>query len=140
MALSDVPHYLQLVAHDLEVFKVISKANSGSADLSDWQCTLLFYMACIYVKALGRMRNKDLQDHYQLKQWLNETPDLVSITRSYRKLEDSSRDARYEGRKFNGDEMKRILRWFRDARDGLVALLKSGGATNAPVVDPASWL
>lgn len=137
MALVDVPPYLRLVEHDLEVLGLLSKAAAHDhKDVTDWQCTLLFYMACIYVKALGRLRNKDLQDHYQLKQWLNETPDLLSITKPYRKLEDSSRDARYEGRRFTRDEMSRLLRWYSEVRDGLVRLLKAGGVTSVPVADP----
>jgi hypothetical protein len=141
MAIGDVQPYLRLVEHDLEVLGLLTSAASKSdKDVTDWQCTLLFYMACIYVKALGRLRNKDLQDHYQIKQWLNESPDLFPLIRSYRKLEDNSRDARYEGRVFTREEVSRLLRWFADVRDGVVKLLRAGGVTKVPAVDPALFL
>ena len=130
-----------MVEHNLDVLRLLSESarrGTPATDVSDWKCTLLFYMACIYVKALGKLRNKDLQDHYDLRQWLNSTPDLILITRPYRKLEERSRDARYEGRRFSSVEMKDSLRWFCEVRDRLSALLRAGGASPIPTIDPSS--
>ena len=136
MALADVPPYLALVASDREVLAIVT--NGGRAakrDVSDWQTTLVFYMACIYVKALGRLRGKDLQDHFQIKQWLNTTADLVLIAKPYRKLEDRSRDARYEGRRFATTEMEQHVLWFEIVRGAIERLLRAGGVGGLPAVD-----
>ena len=143
MGAADAQPYLDLIEHDLEALGLLStaaQAKKPAVDVSDWQCTLVYYMACIYVKAMGRTRGKDLQDHYQLKQWINTTSDLVPITKPYRKLEERSRDARYEGRKFTGDELNETFGWFAEVRDHLVALLKKEGAGKVPVVDPTRFV
>lgn len=136
MALSDVPPYLALVAHDNEVLTLLTAGGrTAKRDVSDWQATLLFYMACIYVKALGRLRGEELQDHYRIKQWLNTTSDLVVIASSYRKLEDRSRDARYEGRRFAPLEMEQHARWFETVRHAIEGLLTAGGVSGLPTLD-----
>lgn len=139
----DVDRYLKLVQHDLDALGFLSRgaeASSPPTDVTDWKVTFLFYITCIYVKALGRTRSIDFQDHYQVKQWLNTTPDLLPMTRSYRKLEERSRDARYEGRIFTPTEMAAALRWFDDVRDLVVGLLKTAGVANVPRVAPSPWL
>ncbi|MCK6479496.1 MAG: hypothetical protein HUU06_06650 [Planctomycetaceae bacterium] len=143
MGTSDAEPYLRLVEHDLEALDLITAAARGrtpTVDVSDWQCTLVYYMACIYVKAVGRARGKDLQDHYQLKQWINTTTDLVPITRPYRKLEERSRDARYEGRRFTRPELIETIGWFAQVRDHLVGVLKEEGVEGIPVVDPTRFV
>ena len=136
-------HYLRMVEHNLDVLRLLSESARRAApptDVSDWKCTLLFYMACIYVKALGKFRHKDLQGHYELRQWLNGTPDLLGITKPYRKLEERSRDARYEGRRFTAQETAESLRWFCTIRDSLSSLLKAGGVGQIPAIDPSPHL
>ena len=135
--------YLRLVQHDLDTLALLAKAADGRTppeDVSDWKCTLMFYMACVYVKALARSRQKDLQDHYNLRQWLNTTKDLLAITKPYRRLEERSRDARYEGRRFSCQELGQARSWFLEVRDHLVQLLESGGVKAAPGVDPGPHL
>ena len=135
MALADVPPYLALVESDREVLALVTGGGrAASRDVSDWQTTLVYYMACIYVKALGRLRGKDLQDHYQIKQWLNTTADLVLIAAPYRKLEDRSRDARYEGRRFATAEMEQHVRWFEAVRGAIERLLTAGGVGRLPTL------
>lgn len=107
--------------------------------MSGWKCTLVFYMACIYVKALGRLRGKDLQDHYQVKQWLNTEPELREIAKSYRLIEERSRDARYEGRSFDSRELQEVARRFEQVRDRIADLLRQGGVAVDPV-DPRPHL
>ena len=141
MAHADVERYLKLVEHDLDTLALLSaQARITKRDVTDWKCTLLFYMACIFMKALGRLRGKELQDHYQIKQWINTTPDLLSVAKSYRKLEERSRDARYEGRLFSTDELKQAVRWFVDIRDCVIGLLRAGGVVKIPTIDPAPHL
>jgi hypothetical protein len=96
------------------------------ATLNLWVC----------MKALGRARGKDLQDHFGLRQWINTEGDLVEIAEPYRYVEEWSRDARYEGRRFSGKDLERFYGWFIDARDKMLARLKAHGLTNLPVLDP----
>ena len=142
MSAPDVARYLRLIEHDLEVLKLLAGAAKarGGVDVSDWKCTLLFYMACIYIKAFGRTQGKELQDHYNVKQWMNTTRELLPIAKPYRKLEERSREARYEGRKYDASEASQHARWFQEVRDGVVALLRSSGVANPPSVDPVSFL
>lgn len=63
--------YLSLVQHDLKTLEALAEgaaARTPPLDASDWKCTLTFYMACIYVKAIASSRSVELQDHYQLRQ------------------------------------------------------------------------
>jgi len=139
----NAPTYLTLVQHDLKTLEALTEGAASRKpplDVSDWKCTLTFYMACIYVKAIASSRSVELQDHYQLRQWLNTTGDLLTITRSYRKLEERSRDARYEGRLFSAAELGEALRWYIDVRNRIVALLSAAGTANVPVADPSPWL
>lgn len=143
MGAADAPRYLALIEHDLEALGLLCEAAQAKrppVDVSDWQCTLVYYMACIFVKAMGRTRGKDLQDHYQLKQWINTTADLVPITKPYRKLEERSRDARYEGRRFTRSELAETIGWFGQVRDHLAALLTREGVKNIPVIDPTRFV
>lgn len=136
-------HYLRMVEHNLDVLRLLSESArraSPPTDVSDWKCTLIFYMACIYIKALGKLRHKDLQDHYELRQWLNSIPDLMGIARPYRKLEERSRAARYDGRRFTPVEMSEALQWFYTVRNALTSLLKAGGVSSIPSVDPSPHL
>ena len=136
---AEVRRYLALVAHDARALALLSRA-ADREDVSDWQCTLLYYMACVYVKALGRFRQVDLQDHFQVKQWLNTSPDLVDVARPYRKLEDRSRDARYEGRRYSRDEQRQHVRWFEEVQDRVSALLRAGGIAGLTRIDATGLL
>ena len=53
-----------------------------------------------------------------------------------RKVEEWSRDARYEGRLFDAEDFDRFFGWFTDARDSIVNLLKENGIAAPPVVEP----
>ena len=135
--------YSALAAHDLEALRLLSLAaskESPAVDVSDWKCTLLFYIACIKVKAAGMTRSVVLKDHFGLRQWINTTADLLPITRSYRKLEEFSREARYEGRRFRQSELQTALRWFLDVRDHIDGLLHTAGVSPVPVIDPSPYL
>jgi hypothetical protein len=143
MGIADSSRYLKLIQHDLDVLTTLAVAASRKSpplDVSDWKCTLLFYMACIFMKALGRTRKRDLQDHYGIKQWINTDAELVSIARSYRKLEERSRDARYEGRMYSRDELNQAYRWFCDVRDHISKLLRTDGVGDITLIDPQPYL
>lgn len=135
--------YLRLIRHDAQTLEILSRAAAAStppADVSDWKCTLTFYIACIYVKALAATRKVQFEEHFGLRQWLNTTADVTAIARPYRKLEERSRDARYEGRLFTSGELREAHRWFSEVRDKIVGLLKASGIQDVPSVDPAPWL
>lgn len=139
MSQADCAHYLDLVRHNHRCALLLAEAARGhktSPDVSDWIVTFHFYILCVYVKALGRCRLQDFQDHYSLRAWLNQQPDLLEVTKSYRRVEEWSRDARYEGRTFTGAEMERLHRWFVHARDGFADLLEAENVR--PVPRPAA--
>ncbi len=96
----------------------------------------IFYITCIYVKALGRSFERDIQDHYALRLWLNTEPELLSIARAYRHIEEPSRDARYEGRTFKKEfAVERVVPNFVRVRDHIADLLEKRGATGVPRVN-----
>lgn len=133
--------YLALIRHDVECLHLLAGAartEKPPKDVSDWIITLHFYLLCVYVKALARCRQKDFQDHYAIRLWLNTEKDLLGVARPYRKVEEWSRDARYEGRLFTQPEILRFHHWFKEARDQLVALLRKEEAGQVPVPDPVS--
>jgi hypothetical protein len=143
MGIAEPVSYLKLIQHDSDVLATLSVAaarKSPPLDVSDWKCTLLFYMACIYMKALGRARGRDLQDHYGIKQWINTDAALIAIAKSYRKLEERSRDARYEGRLYSRIELDQACRWFSEVRDHVSSLLKLDGIQDMPAIDPQPFL
>ena len=139
-----VEKYLRLIEHDfgvLELLTASAKRAQPPKDVSDWQVTLIFYITCIYIKALGRSFGRDIQDHYGLRQWLNTEPDLVVIARPYRHIEEPSRDARYEGRRFDqAFLLLRIVPNFLQVRDHVADLLEKRGAKAVPRIDPAPLL
>jgi len=135
MSLEASSHYLRLIEHDREVLRLLTEQPSPALDTSDWQITIFYYILCLYMKALGSVGGLEFQDHYAIKQWLNSTPELVVIAKPYRKAEEWSRDARYEGRLFNDSERTRFLNWFTIVRAHLTQLLRSAGVTNLPQIE-----
>jgi len=134
---------LELVKHDLETLALLSEsatARKPPLDVSDWKWTLLFYMACIYVRALAEKRGKSIERHTDARDWLNIEPDLIYIAKPYRKLEERSRDARYEGRRFNPKEFAEGYGWFCEVRNKIVALLQAAGVANVVIVEPKPYL
>jgi hypothetical protein len=123
----DVQKYLNLLGHDLRVLQLLSEAASRGKppdDVSDWQVTILFYLACLYVKAVGCLYGKRFDDHISLRQWINSETDMLGIARDYRKLEEASRDARYEGRRSPKEAMVRVqIPRFETVRNHVVNLL-----------------
>jgi hypothetical protein len=80
---------ITLVQHDLRTMQLLhdaARSKTPSEDVTDWKCTLMFYMACIYLKALGHQRGKALERHSVARAWLNSEPDLIPIARHYRVL------------------------------------------------------
>ena len=127
--------YLRLIEHDREVLRHVTDGPAAAGDASDWQITILYYILCLYMKALGSLRGLDFQDHYGVKQWLNSAPELLAIAKPYRKAEEWSRDARYEGRRFTVVEKARFLGWFNAVRSCVIQLLTSEGVTDLPRID-----
>jgi len=139
-----IENYLSLIKHDLNLLDLLTgklPAHLENEDFSDWEVTILFYINCIYLKAVCRLFGEDIQDHYSLRQIINTHNELTSIAKAYRHLEEDSRDARYEGRKFNKEYItKRLLPKFIQVRDCAVTIIKKNGITNAPSVDPTPFL
>jgi len=139
-----VEKYLKLVEHDLRLLDLLTKERSddlATENFTDWQATLLFYMACIYLKAVCLTFGEDIQDHFSLRQQINARKELAAISAPYRHLEEASRDARYEGRTFDRQYLlERLLPKFLAVRDCAVSLLERGGIKNVPRVDPTLYL
>jgi len=107
--------YSTLAAHDLETLRLLSLSASRETppvDVSDWKCTLMFYT----------------------------TADLLPITSSYRKLEEFSREARCEGRRFRPVELQTAFSWFLDVHNHIDRLLHTTGVSPVPVIDPSPYL
>lgn len=78
---------------------------------------------------------EDVQDHYTLRQLINTKPELYPIAKSYRHIEEASRDARYEGRKFEKSFLlNRILPKFKLVREHIVTFLQNAGVQAVPSV------
>lgn len=140
-----MPHkYLALVEHDLRFIDLITSKHPPhieNEDFSDWKVTLMFYVCCVYLKAVCVSFGENVQDHYSLRQILNSRPEIWSIAKHYRHIEEASRDARYEGRKFDQDYiLNRLLPKFIKVRDQIVKVLKSKRVGNIPVADPEPFL
>lgn len=139
MSQADAKRYLLQVQSNEKALRLLvaaAQAETPRVDVSDWAVTMHFYILCVYVKALGRCRGRDFQDHYGIRQWLNTESDLLQAARPYRKVEEWSREARYEGRTFYSSEMERFHDWFELVRDQLTALLRAHGLKAVPVVNP----
>ena len=135
--------YLALAKHDYDTLVLLSQAAAQKQprfDASDWKVALTFYMACIYVKALAAIRGKQFRKHEDLRTWINVTQDVIPIASTYRALEEKSRDARYEGRKFRRAELEEVSALFNRVRDGIERLLASAGITPLPGLDPSAVL
>ena len=141
MSVAEAERYLAIAQHDYRVLGLLTRASRRAPspeDVTDWQVALLYYMLCILIKALGCCRRIELQDHYSIKRWLNAEADLLSIAKPYRKAEEWSRDARYEGRRFGPAEMRRYLSWFDAVYAHLLALLAAEGVTSPQQIDVRS--
>jgi hypothetical protein len=141
MTKADCTRYLDLVRHDHRCATLLARGaaqDKTRVDVTDWLITYHFYILCVYVEALGLCRQKDFQDHYAIRAWLNDAADLLAIAKSYRKVEEWSRDARYEGRKFTVLEIDRFHGWFSHVRDRLADLIEAEGVAGVPRVPAVS--
>lgn len=142
--MNSVKKYLDLIEHNLKLLDLLTGKRPNhltKEDFSDWETTVLFYMACIYLKAVCCLFGQDVQDHYTLRQIINTRDDLYSVARPYRHLEEASRDARYEGRKFTHQYLiERLLPKFYAVRDCAASLLKQYNVSAIPNIDPEPLL
>ncbi len=133
--MSSINNYLELIEHNSKLLDLITGTRPGhliKEDFSDWQVTIIFYMSCIYLKAVCFLFGEDVQDHYTLRQKINTRKELYTIAKYYRHIEEASRDARYEGRKFDKDFIvKTILPKFNKVQDCAIAIIKNKGNTSA---------
>ena len=142
--MGDVQKYFGLLDHDLKLFDLLTGKIPNhllKEDFSDWQVTVLFYMACIYLKAGCNFLNIDIQDHFTLRQTINNRKEFYPIARVYRHLEEASRDARYEGRKFEKSYIaERLVPKFNIVRNCVVSFLKENNVSNIPTMEVENLL
>ena len=86
-------------------------------------------MLCLLAKAIAKSRGIDFRSHEDIRQWINTEKDIWGISKDYRKAEEMSREARYEGRLFNAEDIRRFNGWYCSVRRHLVDLLKSAGVS-----------
>lgn len=125
----DPGKYFRLVEHDRDLLDLLSALPPHliNRDFSDWVVTTTFYITCIYMKAYFQTKGIDIQDHITIRKLINTDPTVVSIAYDYRKLEEASRDARYEGRTFDANKLKeRVLSHYNRIRLHLVGIIKCG--------------
>ncbi len=134
-----IDKYLNLVEHNLKLLRLISEKPSGSykdVDFSDWQVTIIFYISCIYLKSVCSIFGLDVHNHFTIRKTINERDELRHIFNDYRKIEEASRDARYEGKKFEERIIKkRILPRFNSVRDCVVEIITKNGISEVPIVN-----
>jgi hypothetical protein len=139
--MSDITKYLNLVEHDTRLLDLITGTRPDHLkddDFSDWQVTIIFYMSCIYLKAVCVLFGEDVQDHYTLRQLINTRKEIYedNIARYYRHIEEASRDARYEGRRFDKEFIEdRILPKFYKVKERAISILKDNDVTDIPETD-----
>lgn len=136
--MSNITVYLKLIEHNSRLLDLITgerPAHLKDDDFSDWQVTIIFYMSCIYLKAVCFLLGEDVQDHYTLRQIINTREELYKngTAKYYRHIEEAGRDARYEGRKFDKEFIEnRILPKFYKVRDRAITILKENDVTDVP--------
>ena len=141
MSVSEASRYLDLADRDYAVAAMLTgAAGKAKRDVTDWQVTLLYYVLCVEVKALAASRGLELPDHYSIKQWLNAERDLLVTAKPYRKAEEWSRDARYEGRLFTPAELSRYARWFEAVHLHVRDLLKRANIVRPDRISVATLL
>ena len=143
--MSNEQKYFDLIKHNEILFDLLNSRyplHLEKENFSDWKVTVIFYILCIYLKAtILCLYNEDIQDHSALRKKINTENKLCLIARSYRKIEEASRDARYEGRKFEIDYMiNRLLPKFNEIRDCVIKLMNEKGIQNIPNVELSKYL
>jgi hypothetical protein len=135
-----VDEYFRLLDHDLRILEILHQGGAQAPlDTSDWKTTLLFYMACIYVRATALAMGVTISNHREATTWLNTGASGVHVAADYRMLQDRSQAARYMGRVFQPKEMWDHFRWFIAVRDRVMSLLKQKGL-NPPLINPFASL
>lgn len=133
--------YIKLIENNSRFFDLITGrrlTNLNNADFSGWQVTTIFYISCIYFKTVAVVFEVDVRDHHSLRQMLNTEEEIWrgGIAKSYRYLEEASRDARYEGRAFTEKMIKeRILFKFEKVKERAIYILEKNEITNVPDVN-----
>ena len=139
MSLADAQGYLALAARtrrNLELLAGASVSLEPQHSARDWLVTMHFYILVAYVNALAAARGRRLVDHPQRAEWIRSQPDLSGIIRQYRRVEDLSRDARYEGRSFDDRDFEELHEDFRSVRDAVLPLLRQAKVPNVPTLEP----
>ena len=89
----------------------------------DWTVTVLFYTALHYADAvLARFHSAHPTDHQDRARQLS-SPSYSSLHDSYRRLQDRSRAARYEGQTPSPDEFAKLEGDLHKVRSRAVTLL-----------------
>jgi hypothetical protein len=140
-----IDSYFALIEHNVNLLDLLTSKQYPphliQEDFSDWCATTIFYVLCIYMKIVFTLMGKDVQDHFTLRQLINTTPELYAIAKYYRHIEEASRDARYEGKKYTKDYLvERILFKFEKVRECIEKILKKNKLNTIPKINIKSLL
>ena len=137
-----INQYFNLIQHNTKLLDLVTCNQVDhllDEDFSDWQLTVIFYIACIYLKSSCFIIGIDVQDHASMRNILNTNKDLRSfwpVIKFYRHIEEASRDARYEGRKFTKEEfINKYIPKFNKVRDVAVNFIQKKNVSNVPVAE-----
>lgn len=121
--MADKDEYLQIIEQNYETLTHLTKPNPG--DYTEWCVTIIYYMALHYIHAyLAQKRKRHPASHANLTPEMQDPP-LKNLYKTYRNLEDDSRDARYNGTKFSVDQIKNgSIRWFNAIQTSVSDWLK----------------
>lgn len=142
MTKADAERLLLIVRRNIDCAKLLADAAESAKphqDVSDWIITIEFYVLCLYMTALAECRGMTFDRHYDLRMWINTDPDVRVAAKDYRKSEEWSREARYNGRLFTADEIERFNRRFRSVTNAVTPLLRGAGVAFVPSVEPLNY-
>lgn len=89
-----------------------------------WAVTVIFYSALHYIEAYFVTYRKGYNNHYSRSSAIQNDPRIRSLYDDYRKLEDLSREARYDAASFNKGDLVSAKEFKENIRQAVEALLK----------------
>ena len=112
--------HLEKVAENLAFLASIHENTRGAFC---WSITVLFYTALHYIEAYFASHDKGFTNHASRGIEIRRDPRIKSIYRTYRKLEDLSREARYDASAMKQEDVERAKTRFEHVRRVIEAIL-----------------
>lgn len=84
----------------------LNSLDEGVSGTFAWSITVLFYCALHYVEAYFVTQGKGFNHHFSRGRAIQQDARINSLYKNYRRLEDLSREARYDVSSFNRGDVK----------------------------------